>query len=224
MVAVILTKNWDKASVVLDTTNIASAEELPGQNFGAVVHLFAAVGVNSIGVQYDVKDIPVLETAAEIAAIQNKALREVFGFAASVSAGLAPANDSASKAALRIGDLDDGGTYVGLSAENGKPLHAALADLPDYKTYEEALAAAEQLKSLHPTAHVPTPKELDKNLFDNRNTGHLKGTFNTSGSYPGIVYRSSASYLDNHARVQWFDVGSQNNFDRHHPLPVRLVW
>src|SRR5579871_907184 len=96
--------------------------------------------------------------------------------------------------ALQIGDVDDGGVYVGLSAENGKPLHAALADLWDHMTYDEALAAAEQLKTLHPTAHVPTPKELDKNLFDNRNTGHLSGTFNTSGSYPGRVYRSSASY------------------------------
>jgi hypothetical protein len=137
----------------------------------------------------------------------------------------APANDDARpKAALQIGDLDDGGTYVGLSAENGKPLHAALADLPDYKTYEEALAAAEQLKSLHPTAHVPTPKELDKNLFDNRNTGHLKGTFNTSGSDPGSVYRSSASFGNYGARVQWFADGNQDVSNRGGLLPVRLVW
>jgi hypothetical protein len=135
----------------------------------------------------------------------------------------APANDTA-KAALQIGDLDDGGVYVGLSAENGKPLHASIADLPDYKTYEEALAAAEQLKSLHPTAHVPTPKELDKNLFDNRNTGLLKGMFNTSGSYPGSVYRSSAPFLLNNARVQWFDDGSQSFYSRSYRLPVRLVW
>ena len=136
------------------------------------------------------------------------------------------ANDAAAKAktAIEIGDLDDGGTYVGLSAENGKPLHAALADLPDYKTYEEALAAAEQLKDRRPTAHVPTPKELDKNLFDNRNTGHLKGTFNTSGSYPGSVYRSSASYHGDSARVQWFDDGGQNGYGRDLRLPVRLVW
>ena len=135
------------------------------------------------------------------------------------------ANDDAkAKAALQIGDPDDGGIYVGPSAENGKPLHAALADLPDYKTFEEALAAAEQLKSLHPTAHVPTPKELDKNLFDNRNTGHLKGTFNTSGSYPGSIYRSSASYNDIGARVQWFDDGGQGGVDRLLRLPVRLVW
>jgi hypothetical protein len=97
------------------------------------------------------------------------------------------------EAALAIGDLDDGGVYVGLSAEHGKPLHAALADLPDYKTYDGALAAAERLKSLHPTARVPTPWELDHNLFGNRNTGHLKGTFNTSGSLPVSLYRSSAS-------------------------------
>src|ERR1035437_7787667 len=122
----------------------------------------------------------------------------------------ASANDDAgSKAAPQIGDLDDGGIYVGPSAEDGKPLHAALKDLPDYKTYEEALAAAEQLKSLHPTAHVPTPKELDKNLFDNRNTGYLKDTFNTSGSNPGSVYRSSAPNVNDGARVQWFDDGDQ---------------
>jgi hypothetical protein len=131
-------------------------------------------------------------------------------------------------AALRpapaIGDLDDGGVYVGLSAENGKPLHAALADLPDYKTYEEALEAAEQLKALHPTAHVPTPKELDQNLYDNRKTGHLKGTFNTSGSYPGSVYRSSASYGNGLARGQWFGDGNQHGNYRVNRLPVRLVW
>jgi hypothetical protein len=124
-----------------------------------------------------------------------------------------------------IGDPDDGGIYVGLSAEDGKPLHAAPADLPEYKTYEGALAAAEQLKSLHPTAHVPTPKELDTNLFDNRNTGHLKGTFNTSGSFPGSVYRSSAPYGISPARVQYFDDGFQDyNFDLTNRLPVRLVW
>ena len=133
--------------------------------------------------------------------------------------------DSANKKeAPQIGDLDDGGIYVGLSAEDDKPLHSALKDLPDYKTYEEALAAAEQLKSLHPTSHVPTPKELDKNLFDNRNIGHLKNTFNTSGATPGSVYRSSASYGGYTARVQWFGDGGQENSYRTYRLPVRLVW
>jgi hypothetical protein len=136
------------------------------------------------------------------------------------------ANDTAAKAtaALRIGELDDGGIYVGLSAENGQPLHAAFQDLPGYMTYKAALAAAAQLKSVHPTAHVPTPKELDQNLFAHRFTGQLKGTFNTSGSFPESVYRSSASYGDARARVQWFDDGNQYTPTRLNRLPVRLVW
>lgn len=133
-------------------------------------------------------------------------------------------DDANTKAALRVGDLDDGGVYVGLSAENGKPLHAALADLAEYQTYEEALAAAEQMKSLHPTAHVPTPKELDKNLFDNRNTGHLKGTFNTSGSFPAGAYRFSAPYLNSSGRVQYFENRYQDYGDMFGRLSVRLVW
>jgi hypothetical protein len=124
----------------------------------------------------------------------------------------------------QIGDPDDGGIYVGLSASDGKPLHAALADEREYKTYGGALEAAEKLKSLHPSAHVPTPNELDQNLFANRNTGALKGTFNTSGSFPAGVYRSSASYSYFDARVQYFVVGGQSNLTRSGRLPVRLVW
>jgi hypothetical protein len=77
---------------------------------------------------------------------------------------------------------------------------------------------------VHPAAHVPTPRELDKNLFENRNTGHLKGTFNTSGSYPGSVYRSSAPYDNAKARVQWSDDGLQFIYYRDVRLAVRLVW
>jgi hypothetical protein len=127
-------------------------------------------------------------------------------------------------AGLKIGELDDGGIYVGLSAENGKPLHAALADLFEYKTFDEALAAAEELKAAHPTAHVPTPKELDKNLFENRNKGHLKGTFNTSGSFPASVYRTSAPCDYGLARVQNVGVGTQYGSYMDDRFPVRLVW
>ena len=125
---------------------------------------------------------------------------------------------------IQIGDLDDGGVYVGLSASSGRPLHAALADLGEYKTYEEALDAAEELKTVHPTAHVPTQKELDENLFDNRNTGHLKGTFNTRGSYSGSVYRSSGAFLSSGAWMQWFDGGHLSVDDRLDRLSLRLVW
>ena len=133
---------------------------------------------------------------------------------------------STTSATPQIGDLDDGGIYVGLSAENGKPLHAALADERERLTLGEAFEAAIEMRKLpgRENAHVPTPKELDKNLFDNRNTGHLKDTFNTSGSYPGSVYRSSASCYYDFARTEWFVDGRQGYDYRDDRLPVRLVW
>ncbi len=134
------------------------------------------------------------------------------------------ANDAAKPtAAPRIGDLDNGGVYVGPSAEDGRPLHAALSDEPEYLTYNEALAAAERLKSEHPTAHVPTPLELNQ-LYVNKDRGHLRDTFHTSGLCPASVYRSSASHNINYARVQWFDIGNQSLASRYDRLPVRLVW
>ncbi len=124
---------------------------------------------------------------------------------------------------LQAGAPDDGGVYVGLSAEDGKPLHAALADEPEYLSYDGALAAADRLKSVHPTAHVPTPKELDQ-LFRNRSAGKLGGTFNTSGSYPGSVYRTSAPCIGDAAPVQWLDDGKEGYLGKGFRLPVRLVW
>jgi hypothetical protein len=125
---------------------------------------------------------------------------------------------------LKIGDLDDGGVYVGKSATDGKDLHAALTDEPDYLTFDEALVAAEKMRNQpgRQNAHVPTLKELDKNLFHNRNTGHLKNTFNTSGSYPASVYRSCTLYC--HSWAQYFDDGDQTDFNINNRLPVRLVW
>jgi len=142
------------------------------------------------------------------------------------------ANDSAvSGITPQIGDLDDGGVYVGKSATTGKDLHAALADEPEYLNFDEASEAAEKLRKRRgrENAHVPTPEELDKNLFDNRNKGALKGTFNTSGSFPASCYRSSAPSDSSLARVQWFDGGFQyyvyrDDGSRFHRLPVRLVW
>jgi hypothetical protein len=180
----------------------------PGEDFGGV-----SVKVNGDRVEVHTDRSIALYTNSSVDVYTNSPVR------------LHPANDDAKvKAELQIGDLDDGGVYVGLSAEDGRPLHAALADLPEYKTYEGALAAADQLKSAHPSAHVPTPQELAKNLFENRSTGHLKGTFNTSGSYPSSVYRSDAPYGYTNSRVHWFGVDFQGYVDRRSRLPVRLVW
>ncbi len=145
----------------------------------------------------------------------------------------AAADDKAkSGAALQIGDPHDGGVYVGLSATDGRPLHAALADWPDYLNFDHACEVAEKMRRLIPgreNAHVPTPEELDKNLFAHRDVGWLRGTFNTSGSWPGSVYRSGApdGFRDSGvglSRVQWFGDGVQTNDFNRNRLPVRLVW
>jgi len=131
-----------------------------------------------------------------------------------------------SKEKRKIGDLDDGGVYVGKSATTGQDLHAAPADEPEYLTFDEAFEAAAQMSKQpgRQNAHVPTPEELNENLFDNRNKGALRGTFNTSGSYPASCYRSSTSYGPCYPRVQWFDNGYQDTSDKGLRMPVRLVW
>jgi hypothetical protein len=125
-----------------------------------------------------------------------------------------------------IGDPDDGGVYVGKSATTGKDLHAALADEPDYVTYGEAFAAAARMRQQpgRENAHVPTPEELNVNLYQNRDKGALRGTFNTSGLFPASCYRSSAPYGNVGSRVQWFGGGYQLDNLRLLRLPVRLVW
>ena len=137
-------------------------------------------------------------------------------------------NDSAvSASAPQVGDLDGGGVYVGKSATTGKDLHAALADEPQYLTFDEAFEAAEEMQKQpgRQNAHVPTPDELDENLYQNRNRGKLSGTFNTNGAYPASCYRTSAPHELSSARVQWFNVGgNQTSCDRYVRLPVRLVW
>ena len=126
----------------------------------------------------------------------------------------------------QIGDLDDGGVYVGKSATTGKDLHAALADEPEYLTYGDAFAAAAKMRKQlgRENAHIPTPEELNVNLYQNKDKGKLSGTFNTSGSYPASHYRSSAPYGSIMARVQWFVDEFQNEFFEDTRQPVRLVW
>jgi hypothetical protein len=131
---------------------------------------------------------------------------------------------------LKIGDLvaeEGGGVYVGKSATTGKDLYAAPADEPEYLTYGEAYEAAAEMRKQpgHENAHVPTLEELNVNLYLNKDRGKLSGTFNTSGSSPASVYRSSAHDISYGAWVQCFGDGSKYLCDRDEErLPLRLVW
>jgi hypothetical protein len=67
---------------------------------------------------------------------------------------------------LQIGDLDDGGIYVGPSAKDGKPLHAALADEPEYMTHDQVYEAAEQMRKQpgRENAHVGVWGETEQKI------------------------------------------------------------
>jgi hypothetical protein len=132
---------------------------------------------------------------------------------------------------IKIGDLDDGGVYVGLSATDGKPLHAALADEPTRLAFDQALAAAAKMRKLagRENAYVPTPEELNVNLYLSRDSGALKGTFKNSAWPAETVYRSGAPcatvpYNLCNAQVQEFKGGTQFSNGMNLHFWVRLVW
>ncbi len=215
MVAVILTKNWDKAPVVLDTANIASAEEIPGQDYGAVVHLFDAVGVSSRGVQHEVKDIPVLETAAEIAAIQSKALKDAFGSDASVAASVSRANEIG---AVALAGDHKGEIYGGIYPVDNKPIWFSSAPkLMDH--YAAAAWAKEQGGAL------PTRKQGDYLTTLKGKGGAFTEMFNRGGSFPaGYVWLAEpGTSFRNVAWCQRLSDGDQYDSFRNYELPVLCV-
>ena len=131
-----------------------------------------------------------------------------------------------SKEKRKIGDLDGGGIYVGKSAAGGRDLHAALADEAEYLNHSGAFDAAARMSKQpgRENAHVPTPEELTINLYENKNTGALKGTFNTNSLEEGSIYRAAGV---NHwpAWFKFFDDGYQGcDHDLTRRTSVRLVW
>jgi hypothetical protein len=119
-----------------------------------------------------------------------------------------PANESAAKGktAPEIGDeVADGTIYAGISPDTHKPMYARPNDESGTYSFNEA---AKHAKNIDDGFHVPTKNELNV-LYENRNKGKLKGTFNETGSAPAGWYWSSTpdhSYL---AWAQRFSDGNQ---------------
>ena len=135
-----------------------------------------------------------------------------------------PANDTATKAKtlLEIGDeLEDGTILAGYY--EGKPLYAAPKDAPGTYTFNEAAKYAKQLDANgHHDFHAPSKGELNV-LWENRNKGKLKGTFNETGSNPAGWYWSSSPYYDGGGWAQRFSDGNQGYGDRGSVSSLRCV-
>ncbi len=142
----------------------------------------------------------------------------------------APANDTtitAAKAALEVGDrMQDGSIFAGVSPDIGKQMFAMPADAGVSKTFNEAAQYAKDLNGAKTLGHddwrVPTKTELNV-LFQNRDKGALKGTFDLTGSGPSGWYWSGTPDFAGHAYGQRFSDGQQNNNNRHNDSSVRCV-
>jgi hypothetical protein len=133
------------------------------------------------------------------------------------------------EAAPEVGDImpeghaHAGRIYLGPSASTGRPLYAASQDSGVYKWREAMDFAAKQNNG----ASVPTQDELDQ-LYEARDTGALKGTFNLTGYDPAAWYWSSTAYRDDADGALSQDFGSDDGYqdwnDKDHHSSLRLVW
>jgi hypothetical protein len=109
------------------------------------------------------------------------------------------------------GTMPDGTVFAGVAVN--RPLYTTPADAPGTYTGEDGAAkyCSTLTASGHQDWHVPTKDELNT-LYENRNAGVLKGTFNETGSYPGGWYwNSSPPKFGFIGWAQRFSDGNQNH-------------
>jgi hypothetical protein len=136
--------------------------------------------------------------------------------------GPGPANDSAAKTKTthEIGDeMEDGTIYAGISPDTNEPMYARPKDEPGTYTFNQAANHAQKVGD---GFRVPTINELNV-LYENRNKGKLKGTFNETGSYPAGWYWSSSPYVNGNGWAQRFSDGYQDTSLRYGGSSLRLV-
>ena len=111
---------------------------------------------------------------------------------------------------VKPGDLmDDGTIFVGVS-HTGKKMFTTAADEPLTMKWERAMdyAAGLDAHGGYKDWRVPRKAELNV-LYENRDKGALKGTFNVTGSIPAGWYWSSAEDGNNYAWTRRFSDGHE---------------
>jgi hypothetical protein len=128
--------------------------------------------------------------------------------------------EEAPKAGPQIGDrMPDGTIYAGISPDTRQPMYARPRDESGTYTFNEA---AKHAKTAGDGFHVPSKDEL-KVLWENRNKGQLKGTFNETGSEAAGWYWSSTSDSSLFASVRRFSDGDQGHLLKAFDQSLRLV-
>jgi hypothetical protein len=139
-----------------------------GAVFGTVATIAAAYA-----------DLPALAVIGGVAVVANV-----------IGAGVT--HISGNPAELKLGDrMSDGTIFAGISPDTGKPMYTTPAGAPLTYSFNEARKYADRLDAHgHQDWRMPTKGELNV-LWENRNEGALKGTFNVTGSGPAGWYGSS---------------------------------
>jgi hypothetical protein len=125
-----------------------------------------------------------------------------------------------------IGDkMPDGTVLAGISPDTNKPMYAASADASLRMTFNDAQQYFAQLNAHgHKDWRIPTKAELNV-LFENREKGALKGTFNSTASDDASYYWSAALGKGSRAWIQQFSDGHHyyDNFEWYGKCSVRCV-
>ena len=129
------------------------------------------------------------------------------------------------KQEIKIGDEVGDGTILAGFYE-GKPLYTTSRDAPLSYSFNEAQGRAEFNNKRgnfgHKDWRVPTKDELNV-LFENRNEGALKGTFNETGSNTAGWYWSSSPSTNFTNWGQNFSNGEMYDFSRGSDMSLRCV-
>lgn len=135
-----------------------------------------------------------------------------------------PVNDS--KKEPEPGDkMEDGTIYAGISPDTGEALYVMPQDSPGTLKWKAAMKYAAGLDAAGLIDwRLPTKAELNV-LYENRDKGALKGTFNETGSYPAGWYWSSTepSLLRGPAWPQRFSDGCSVWHSKGNDFSVRAV-
>lgn len=141
-----------------------------------------------------------------------------------VAVEAAPANDFLAQKVLEVGDeMEDGTIYAGISPDTGKPMYATPADASGVYDFNGAAKYAKTLEAHgYKDWRVPTKGELNL-LYQDRDKGKVKGTFNETGSDLAGWYWSSSPRYSPSAWGQRFSDGTQDDHCRFFFSSLRCV-
>ena len=119
--------------------------------------------------------------------------------------------------------MADGTIYAGISPDTGKKIYTTPADAGLTMKWKRAMDYAADLKAHgYQDWRVPTRGELNV-LYENRDKGELKGTFNVTGSFPAGWYWSSSEHDSLIAWDQRFSDGNDYWVSKYFASSLRCV-